>query len=298
MRALLVTAAALFATTAFADDAQIAKDMLIKAHAAIKADREVALLQMQKGENGFRVGDIYPYCQRLTDGKGIVGPVAVLAGTDIRTLKDPTGRDFGAEMFKAQQKPEGEITEVNGYLFPKPGTTAPAVPKNAFVMKVAPDLGCGVGYYSTPASTHVSMTVKNFKYSVGQNVEVGDVPNHFMRLFEVHGSVPGAMINGVKITEVSTRGVAELMNGRGGSPAAYVTFAAENGDKFFARNIVSVQPSGNKMRSTWSGTVIGGTGKFANLQGTMPMVNDFDPIANVVEDAQIDIDAADVVASK
>ena len=32
------------------------------------------------------------------------------------------------------------------YMFPKPGTTAPAVPKVSFVTRVG-DLGCGVGYY-------------------------------------------------------------------------------------------------------------------------------------------------------
>jgi hypothetical protein len=40
----------------------------------------------------------------------------------------------------------GEITEVVGYLFPKPGTTTPTFPKTSFVTKVG-DLGCGVGYY-------------------------------------------------------------------------------------------------------------------------------------------------------
>jgi hypothetical protein len=43
-------------------------------------------------------------------------------------------------------KPEGVISTVD-YTFPKPGTTAPAFPKQSFLMRVAPDLGCGVGYY-------------------------------------------------------------------------------------------------------------------------------------------------------
>jgi signal transduction histidine kinase len=67
------------------------------------------------------------------------------AGTDVRTLKDPTGKAYGEEIYAAAQKPEGQITEVS-YAFPKPGTTAPAVPKVSFVTKVG-DLGCGVGYY-------------------------------------------------------------------------------------------------------------------------------------------------------
>jgi hypothetical protein len=52
---------------------------------------------------------------------------------------------FGQELYVAAQKPEGQITEVS-YMFPKPGTTAPAVAKVSFVTRVG-DLGCGVGYY-------------------------------------------------------------------------------------------------------------------------------------------------------
>jgi hypothetical protein len=47
--------------------------------------------------------------------------------------------------FLSQPKNDDQITEVS-YMFPKPGTTAPAVPKVSFVTRVG-DLGCGVGYY-------------------------------------------------------------------------------------------------------------------------------------------------------
>ena len=68
-----------------------------------------------------------------------------LIGQDLRTFKDPTGKEFGKEQYAAAQKPEGQITEVT-YLFPKPGTDPKPVPKVAFVTR-AGDLGCGVGYY-------------------------------------------------------------------------------------------------------------------------------------------------------
>lgn len=45
----------------------------------------------------------------------------------------------------AGQKPEGQVTEVTGYLFPRPSDPKP-VPKNSFVTKVG-DIYCGVGYY-------------------------------------------------------------------------------------------------------------------------------------------------------
>jgi hypothetical protein len=124
---------------------QEARAMLDKAVAAVKADQAVALAMFNKGEGGFRDRDLYPFCFRIADGKAVATPLAVPAGTDLRTLKDPTGKAFGLEEYAAAQKPEGQITEVS-YMFPKPGTTAPVFPKVAFVTKVG-DLGCGVGYY-------------------------------------------------------------------------------------------------------------------------------------------------------
>lgn len=134
--------------TAFAQQlgtAQEARAMLDKAVAAVKADRDLALAMFIKGEGGFRDRDLYPFCARMADGKGLATPLAVAAGTDVRTLKDPTGKVYGLELYAAGQKPEGDVTEVN-YMFPKPGTTAPAFAKVSFVTKVS-DLVCGVGYY-------------------------------------------------------------------------------------------------------------------------------------------------------
>jgi hypothetical protein len=44
-------------------------------------------------------------------------------------------------------KPEGVISGEINYLYPKPGTTAPPLPKTSIAVRVAPDLGCAVGYY-------------------------------------------------------------------------------------------------------------------------------------------------------
>ena len=139
------TASSTFAQQGQSGTAQEARAMLDKAVAAVRADRDVALAMFNKGEGGFRDRDLYPFCSRVADGKGVAGPISVLSGTDLRTLKDSTGKAFGLEQFAAAQKPEGQITEVS-YMFPKPGTTAPAVPKVSFVTR-AGDLVCGVGYY-------------------------------------------------------------------------------------------------------------------------------------------------------
>jgi hypothetical protein len=145
--AALVLSSATFAQQGQLGAPQEARAMLDKAAAAVKADRDVALAMFIKGEGGFRDRDLYPFCFRIADGKGVATPAAVPAGTDLRTLKDPAGKAFGQEVYDAAtQKPEGQVTETAAYMFPKPGTTAPAVPKVSFVTKVR-DLICGVGYY-------------------------------------------------------------------------------------------------------------------------------------------------------
>jgi hypothetical protein len=128
------------------DQADAARAMLLKAVAAIKADKELALAQFNKGEDGFRDGDLYPFCTRISDGKGLAGPRYVQADGNARTLKDSTGKAYGAEQLDgAAKRPEGEIFEVT-YRAPKPGTTAPEFQKVSFITKVG-DLACGVGYY-------------------------------------------------------------------------------------------------------------------------------------------------------
>jgi signal transduction histidine kinase len=118
-----------------------AKAMLERAVAAVTADKAKALAMFDKGEPAFKDRDLYPFCFNLADGINVAGPQSV-RGKDVRTLKDPTGKAFGEEIYKAAQ--DGKVNEV-AYMFPRPGETTP-VAKVSFVTK-AGDLGCGVGYY-------------------------------------------------------------------------------------------------------------------------------------------------------
>jgi Single Cache domain 2 len=138
--------------TAFAQGqfgtADEAKAMLVKAAAAVKADKTKTLDLINKGEGGFLDRDIYPFCFELSDGKILAvasNNAKQFLGTDIRALKDATGKVYGPELHAAAQKPEGQITEVS-YMFPRPGADKAPVQKVSFVTK-AGDLGCGVGYY-------------------------------------------------------------------------------------------------------------------------------------------------------
>lgn len=144
---LLVVFAVALSSAAVAGDVEDAKAMLEKAAAAIKADREVALAQFNRGQ--FNRGnldiskDFYPFCIRLTDGKLIASPfLAATVGNDVRNGK--IGKELSDAMMK---QPEGVISGEINYLYPKPGTTARPLPKTSFAMRVAPDLGCAVGYY-------------------------------------------------------------------------------------------------------------------------------------------------------
>jgi len=150
--ALAVVAFALmFSAAAFAQQggtAQEARAMLDKAVVAVKADKTKALDQFNNGQGGFLDRDLYVFCAGVTDGKlvAIGNPHAKqLLGTDARTLKDANGKAYGEEIFNAGQKPEGQVTEVSGYLFSRPSDPKPG-PKNSFVTKVG-DIYCGVGYY-------------------------------------------------------------------------------------------------------------------------------------------------------
>src|SRR5262245_52507567 len=124
--------------------AQEARAMLDKAVTAVTADRAGALAMFNNGDKGFKDRDLYPFCFNLSDGKFVAG-IKALLGTDVRTLKDPTGKVFGPELYAAAQNPVGQVTEVS-YVFPRPGADSTPVPKVTFITK-AGDLGCGVGYY-------------------------------------------------------------------------------------------------------------------------------------------------------
>jgi hypothetical protein len=155
IRPFMIAAAAVgvltLSSTTFAQQggtAAEAKAMLLKAVAAVKADKAKALDEFSKGEGGFLEGDLYPFCFNASDG--IIHPFAnpnakAVFGTDIRNVKDPTGKPFGQEQYAAAQKSEGQMTEVS-YMFPRPGADPKPVPKVSLITRVD-DLGCGVGYY-------------------------------------------------------------------------------------------------------------------------------------------------------
>jgi hypothetical protein len=124
---------------AISHDAAKARDMLERVVAEVKKDQASAIQIFTKGENGFRDGDIYPFCFRLSDGIVVTGQTA---GRDIRTFSGPAGQ----QMFDAAHKPEPEITQLE-YLGPRPGTPDRTPVKKVSFLRHIGELGCGVGYY-------------------------------------------------------------------------------------------------------------------------------------------------------
>ena len=126
-----------------------AKAMLVKAIAAVRADKDKALDMFNAGEGGFRDRDLYVFCVNASDGTIVATGNPNLRealGADIRSAQNSTGQAFGAEIYAAMQKPEGQITEVS-YMFPKPGADETPVARITLAARADNDLGCGVGYY-------------------------------------------------------------------------------------------------------------------------------------------------------
>lgn len=139
---IVLLGGALMSNTAFAADfgtAAEAKAMLERAVAELKKNKAAALAKFNRGEDGFRDRDLYPFC---AGPGGINTAHPTQLGKNINDAKDRSGKAFGEEMYRVAE--EGKIKEVS-YLWPKPGATEP-VQKVSYVTKVG-DQVCGVGYY-------------------------------------------------------------------------------------------------------------------------------------------------------
>ncbi|MBV9969123.1 MAG: hypothetical protein JO228_03995 [Xanthobacteraceae bacterium] len=141
----------------------------------------------------------------------------------------------------------------------------------------------------------VRTPVQNLKFDVSQSVEVGDVPNHIVRVFDLHYAVPSntaPLIAGLKLKDVWQRGTANITDGVG-TTSSYFLYLMENGDKFFVRNEAIIQRTATgKLASTGAGHIFGGTGKLETIQGTTRNATTFDPKSGVADEAELDIEYA------
>jgi hypothetical protein len=139
---------------------------------------------------------------------------------------------------------------------------------------------------------HVSFKApaENSKYIQQLAVDVGDVPNHVVRTFEIRFTYPNnaPVINGVRLVEAWGRGIADYIDGNG-SGTVYNVFVMENGDRFFARVTRISWRTPDKLFAPQIGFITGGTGKLAGIRGNLRASTNFDYKVGFNE-TQIDID--------
>lgn len=119
----------------------------------------------------------------------------------------------------------------------------------------------------------------NSVYTRQQSFEVGDIPGHQVRIFELKRSYPEAppRIKGVSIKEIHRHGFSDYTEGTG--PAwGYDKFIMENGDVIYLEwNGTSVVKDNEGLNSHFVGvlTITGGTGIFTGIKGILTEELDF-----------------------
>ncbi len=90
------------------------------------------------------------------------------------------------------------------------------------LLAVSWSVSCVVAQSKQQVSVRIPFA--NLKFEVSQSVEIGDVPNHIVRVFDLHYTVPGnsaPLINGLKLKDVWQRGTANY-----GGPGCLNNFSA------------------------------------------------------------------------
>jgi hypothetical protein len=126
----------------------------------------------------------------------------------------------------------------------------------------------------------------NSNYTQQHVIDVGDVPGHQIRIFELRRTFPNDQPNceGLKRVEEWNRGYSDYID-RNGRAWGYRVTVLENGDKIFGEmsgtSQTAVAADGSK-KTTYSGVVVytGGTGKYQGIRGLQRESAVFDPEKN------------------
>lgn len=113
------------------------------------------------------------------------------------------------------------------------------------------------------------------KYTQQHVIDVGDVPGHQLRVYEIHSkyAADAPVYDGVKVVEAWTRAASDYTNGSGRN-AGYGVALLANGDKIFSAVEVmsqtAVAADGSRTTRFYSVTrLTGGTGKFKGIRGAL-----------------------------
>jgi hypothetical protein len=134
------------------------------------------------------------------------------------------------------------------------------------------------------------------QYTQQHAIDVGDVPGHQIRIFEVHtvftAEKPGPKYDGVAVKEAWTRAATDYVDGTGHG-TGYTMSVLENGDKIFGRydvaNQMNVGSDGSKVaKAATVVTLTGGTGKFKGVRGVIKgsVLSDFKNLSDAVAEGE------------
>ena len=112
-------------------------------------------------------------------------------------------------------------------------------------------------------------------YTQQHEIEVGDVPGHKVRIYEIRTKYgdEAPRYAGVRVVETWTRAISDYTDGSGRA-SGYSISILETGDKVFSRSETLthavVASDGSRQGSYTSvATLTGGTGKFSTIRGTL-----------------------------
>jgi hypothetical protein len=130
----------------------------------------------------------------------------------------------------------------------------------------------------------------NSKYTQQHLIDVGDAPEHKLRLYELQRMIPtdGPVFEGSRLTELWIRGISDFIDVNG-LATAYSVYVFENGDRFFARSDLVATTDAGKSTTLAAGRITGGTGKFRNMRGIIRVASSPDPRSGLMRSA-FDID--------
>ena len=127
-----------------------------------------------------------------------------------------------------------------------------------------------------------STTPQSSRYVQQHRIDVGDIPGHQVRIYEIVNKYTRGhpIIRGTKVVEVWARGFSDYINGVGPTQG-YGVWMLEDGNKIYTEwrgTSYSEPTSTGSISGTFHGTIrlTGGTGKFATIRGVVTDVVKFD----------------------
>lgn len=128
------------------------------------------------------------------------------------------------------------------------------------------------------------------EYTQQQRIDVGDVPGHQIRVYELKAVYPDESVKflDVPVKEEWNRAFSDYTN-TNGRHFGYCLYVLKNGDKIHCRIDGTTQATVNADGAksiTISGitTLTGGTGQFRGIRGTLRYSGFYDPVANLSGD--------------